>query len=41
MSAKYDRELGMHRRIRRRDFINGTAAAIAGAVLEVANPTHA
>jgi spermidine dehydrogenase len=41
MSAKYDRELGMHRRIRRRDFINGTAAAIAGAALEVANPTRA
>jgi len=41
MSAKYDHELGMHRQIRRRDFINGTATAIAGAALEVASPAHA
>src|SRR5205823_12663050 len=39
--AKHDRELGMLRRIRRRDFVNGGAAAVAGAALGAGCPIRA
>jgi spermidine dehydrogenase len=38
--AKTDRDLGMHRPITRRDFINGTAMALAGAAVGAAVPTR-
>src|SRR5258708_30507010 len=33
MSGERDRELGMHRKITRRDFLDGTAMAIGGVAL--------
>ena len=37
MSDSYDRYLGMHRQITRRDFLNGAAIAI-GALINVKTP---
>jgi hypothetical protein len=35
--SKNDRELGMHRSITRRDFVNGAAVSIAGAAMGAAS----
>ena len=33
MSTKRDRDLGMHRRITQRDFVNGVGVAVGGALI--------
>ena len=40
MSEFSDRELGMHRPITRRDFLNGMAVSVAGLGTAAASPAH-